>query len=87
MTPRHVTSAVAEVWATSDGRLREFLAERRLAGITARRDVSHFSSKTLSEMPGRPSTRQSLVADYLAKAEEFARALEAKGYAIVEKRN
>lgn len=85
MTPRSTLSAVAEVWATSDGKLREYLAERRLAGITARRDVSHFSSKTLSEIPGRPTTRQSLVSGYLAKAEDFARALEAKGYVIVEK--
>jgi len=83
MTPRHTLHAVAEVWATSEGRLQEFLRERRLAAISAGRPVATYFGAPRSAVDGTNARKPA--PDYLTKAEEFCRALEARGLAIVER--
>lgn len=83
MPPRSIVSALAECMATQDGVLHQWLRERRLANISAGRGAAaHFSGR---DSRGVDAPHNSDLPDYLSQAEELARALQARGFAIVER--
>lgn len=86
MTPKSTLLAIAEAFAVQDGNLRAYIAERRAASISATRlGVTSSGNLAMAGMGGNKRAPISDIPDYLTKAEDLARALEAKGFAIVER--